>query len=337
MKTLGEEQVRAEGKSRFGKLRVRSTDGEKHVQNGGNLRYYGNYAVEFEQPNGKKTKLPPLEKLELEQAEQIADIQVFSFDGYDVLIYQPKQFAFSQGYEDGSKTVFAYAVTAQGDAFPLAFRYATSGGVREESSIALYGQLPLAADHGRLISHGYAGERFYELSWTPDAERKVLQLAEVRDKTEEAEGLNRIVDPYSLRLAQALGLTDMSFPDGPMNEDRLRGLFTGQAWSNPGFQRLLRDFEKSAEEGNPSRAFPWQPIHARYDDKGNIRVTFTFNLFYAVGWAAHLDAILKDNGSEWTFHDFGTLRTEYADIVEEEDEHPMKPYNGLVIQDPLEV
>ncbi|MCR2803524.1 hypothetical protein [Paenibacillus soyae] len=337
VETIDEKPIRAEGKSRYGTLRVRSVGGEKHVPSGGNLRLYGSYAVEYVNPSGKMTELPKLEHLELEQADQIADIRVLPFEGYDVLMYQPEQFEFSLGYDGGVKRTFAYMITEQGEAFPLTFRYATASGAQDADAIGFFDQIPIQAEHGRMVAHGYAGERFYELSWTPDMDRKQLTLTAAKDRTEESEGLKGIVGPYSLWLAQALGLSEFGMPDGPMNEERLRGLFTEQAWRNPGFQRLLKDFEEQAKAGNPSRAFPWEPINARFDEHGNIRVTFTFNLFYAVGWAAHLEAVLKYNGYEWIFHDFGALTTEYAESVEEADEDPMKPYNGLHIQDPLDI
>lgn len=329
--TLEDRSIRATGKSKYGELQIIAEQGEKHF----NRSYYGDYSVEFTHVSGEKTVLPRLEKLELEQSGKVADVQVFSFTGFDVLFYVPKQFVFSQGYDTGAERALAYAVTEHAEAFPLAFRYATNDGERKSDDITLFDQFPIQIRDNQLIFQGFAGDRLYEFAWTPDLEKKALTLMNWRDRTEEADGLKQIVVQYSDRLEQALGLTDVNFPEGPMDEGRLRELFADKAWNNPGFERLRSDFAESAKAGNPSRAFAWDPIHARYDEFGNIRVTFTINLFYAVGWAAHLDAILKMDGDYWTFHDFGHLQTEYnADL---EDTDPMIMYNGLFIPDPLEL
>lgn len=330
--TLDVKSIRATGKSRYGELRIVSEEGEKHV----NYYYFGDYAVEFAHASGKKTVLPPLEKLELELSGEAADLQVFPFDGFDILIYIPRHFIFSQGFDSSPKKAIAYAATKQGDIFPLTFRYATDSSELQSDSITLFDQIPIKVRDNQLVFQGFAGERLYEFVWTPDLKQQSLALTAWRDRTEEAEGLKQIVDQYSPRLEQALGLTDTYFPEGLMDEERLRGLFTDKAWSNPGFQRLRKDFEQSAEEGNPSRAFAWEPIQASYDEYGNIRVTFTFNLFYAVGWAAHLEAVLKLDENEWVFYDFGDLQTEYSDGVAKNETDPMYAYNGLHIQDPLE-
>lgn len=296
--------IRAMGKSRYGELRILSEADEKHV----NYNYFGDYAVDFTHSSGKKTELPPLTKLELEQSNQVADVQVFPFNGFDVLIYVPKHFLFSQGFDSSPNKAIAYAATEQGDIFPLTFRYATDSGELQSDSITLFDQIPIQVRDNQLVFQGFAGERLYEFVWTPDLNQQSLALTAWRDRTEEAEGLKQIVERYSPRLEQALGLMDNDFPEGLMDEERLRELFTDKAWSNPGFQRLRKDFEKSAEEGYPSRAFAWEPIQARYDEYGNIRVTFTINLFYAIGWAAHLEAIMKLDGSDWIFYDFGDLK-----------------------------
>ncbi|MFC5529021.1 hypothetical protein [Cohnella yongneupensis] len=136
-----------------------------------------------------------------------------------------------------------------------------------------------------------------------------------------------ITNRYTGLLEQALGLTEGSHSDIHVDDKELKALFSDQALGNPGFKRLQGDFAKSAADGNPSRAFAWAPIHAEFVSPDTIRFTFTLNLWYAIGLAAHLEVELKQEDGVWKFHDFGTLETEKMEGVQ--------GYNGLLIKDPL--
>ncbi|REK71403.1 hypothetical protein [Paenibacillus paeoniae] len=336
-KILSGNEVRAKGKSRYGTLRIRSSEGEQYLTDGAIKQYYGQYQVDFTTNEGRNISLPLLENVELVLGKPLGEMKVLSFDQFDLILFQTHQSQF-KGYTSKSSNVYVYAVTEGGEATPLTFRYASPGGIQSADSIAIMDQeATITPSRQALILQSYTDGKFYELMWMADVREKTFTLTALRDRTEEYADLRTVVDRYANRLEQALGLTDIALPEGKMDEAKLRSLFTEKAWNNPGFQRLKTDFAKLEKEGNPSRAFAWQPINARYDEYGNIRVTFTFNLLYSIGWAAHLEAILKLDEYEWIFHDFGNLETEYTEGYKElDDDLGMKGYNGLVIPNALE-
>ncbi|MFD0960742.1 hypothetical protein [Paenibacillus chungangensis] len=86
------------------------------------------------------------------------------------------------------------------------------------------------------------------------------------------------------------------------------------------------------QAGNPWRAFPWPAIGAELLRPDTIKVTFTFNLIYAIGKAAHLEGTLKQIDGQWRFYDFGTLKTE-----DWQGDDTMPELNGLHIEDELEL
>lgn len=330
-------EIRAVGKSRYGKLQVRSQEGELEEYKGAR-RYYGRYDVEFINAAGQKTSLPALEETEFLLEQSVGEMKVWSLDGYDLVLLLTHQSQINLSYGSEISNVYAYAVTEKGEANPLTFRYANSGGIQLAETIGVINQESTIGISGQTaMMQSYAENSRMELSWKVDIATKTLTLTAMKDRTKEYESIRTVVERYANRLEQALGLTDIALPEGKMDGVKLRSLFTERAWHNPGFQRLKTDFAKLEKEGNPSRAFALQPVNARFDEYGNIRVTFAFNLFYAVGWVAHLDAMLRLDDFEWTFHDFGTLRTEYSEGYTELDSNlGMKGYNGLVIPNALE-
>lgn len=330
-------EIRAQAKSRYGTLRIRSSEGELEYYKGAR-KYYGRYDVEFTNTAGIKTSLPSLEKAELELEQPVGEMRVLSFDGFDVILFVTKQQWVRKSYDGEFSNVYAYGITEDGEAMQFAFRYAIPGDIQLADSIGMIDTEAATGTLGQsVILQSYMGEKRVELAWTADVKAKTLTLTGLKDRTEEYDGISTVVERYANRLEQALGLTDIALPEGKMDEAKLRSLFTEKAWNNPGFQRLKTDFAKLEKQGNPSRAFALQPINARYDEYGNIRVTFALNLFYAVGWVAHLEAMLKLDEYEWTFHDFGKLETEYLEGYKELDDNlGMKGYNGLVIPDALE-
>ncbi|RJX38823.1 hypothetical protein D3P09_14930 [Paenibacillus pinisoli] len=330
-------EIRAMGKSRYGTLQVRSQEGELEQYKGAR-RYFGRYDVEFINAAGQKVSLPALEETELLLEQPVGEMKVWSMDGYDLVMLLTHQSRINISYDSGTSNVYAFAVTEKGEATPLTFRYAGTGGVQLAESICIMNQESAVGVSGQTaIMQSYVGDKRMELTWRADTGAKTLTLTALEDRTKEYESIRTVVERYANRLEQALGLTDIALPEGKMDGVKLRSLFTEKAWHNPGFQRLKTDFAKLEKEGNPSRAFALQPVNARFDEYGNIRVTFAFNLFYAVGWVAHLDALLRLDEFEWTFHDFGTLRTEYSEGYTELDSNlGMKGYNGLVIQNALE-
>jgi len=329
-------EIRAVGKSRYGKLQVRSQEGELEEYKGAR-RNYGRYDVEFINAAGQKTSLPALEETEFLLEQSVGEMKVWSLDGYDLIMLLTHQSQFNLSYASEISNVYAFAVTEKGEATPLTFRYAGSGGIKLAESIGVINQESTIGISGQTaIMQSYVGDKRIELSWRTDIATNTLTLTAMEDRTKEYESIRTVVERYANRLEQALGLTDIALPEGKMDGVKLRSLFTEKAWHNPGFQRLKTDFAKLEKEGNPSRAFALQPVNARFDEYGNIRVTFAFNLFYAVGWVAHLDAMLRLDDFEWTFHDFGTLRTEYSEGYNLDEHIGMKGYNGLVIPNALE-
>ncbi|MDQ6418938.1 hypothetical protein RB620_05735 [Paenibacillus sp. LHD-117] len=325
--------LRAEGESRFGKLRLRALPGEFGRRDGGSYNYYGTYEVEFVDADGAVKALPPLRNLELLQDGEVGRMHRMSFPDYDLLFFQTRQYSFSQGHDRTTSPLYAYAVTKQGEAFPLTFSYEMPSGLATTPDSVILQHTPIIGDGDAITTHAMLGDGHYELAWKPDLASRTLTLAAATSREREDAALRAITQRSALLLSRALGLTESEWPpDGPMNEDKLRELFTDQAWSNPGFQRMKQDFAGYAAEGNPSRAFPWPAIGAEFIGPDTVRVTFMFNLIYAIGKAAHLEATLKLVGHEWSFHDFGTLETERW-----ESDELLPGYDGLVIRDELEL
>ncbi|XID95841.1 hypothetical protein ACF3MZ_15510 [Paenibacillaceae bacterium WGS1546] len=327
--TLNGNEARAVGKSRYGKIEIRSVPGELRLVNGGGPSYYGAYSVTYTDAKGKIKRLEPLEKLSLRQ-EQPSSMRRFEFDGYDLLLFQPYDYRFSKGFDGGVRETFAYAVTSKGEAYRMDFKYVQVGGSeRRDSSFTLDDNEVVRRTEGGLEAFAWIGERSWKLLLSPNLEERTFTVTEASDRTPERERLTAIAERYANRIEQALGLEDIALPEGRMEEERLRELFTDRAWNNPGFQRLRKDFAEGKRTGQPSRAFAWASIDARFVAPDTIRFTFTLNLWYAIGLAAHLETGLKLVDGDWIVQDFGTLETE------KNGGYP--GYDGLRIRDPLEL
>lgn len=323
--------VRAEGRARYGTIRLQAEPGEWMKKNGGQYQFFGAYQVVFTDRSGQKKTLDTLSDFALLQEEPASRMTVYEFDGYDVLLLQPNSYRFSKGFDGNVKDILAYAITKQGEAFPLTFEFASRTGLERTSAISINDLASIRRDEDRLIVQSTLDDRRYELALKPNPETRTLIVADAADRSAEYRQLQQITERYANRLEQALGLKDSYLPEGAMDEDQLRALFTEQAWSNPGFQYLRKSFAQSEEAGYPSRAFAWNPIDAEWIRPDTIQVTFTLNLWYAIGFAAHLDATMKLVDGVWMFHDFGTLTMEKM-----EDSKEMSDYNGLLMEDPLE-
>ena len=320
--------LRARGATRYGTLELRAEPGEAKRMNGGAAEYHGNYRVSFKDALDKRTELPMLAEQTLWQDREVASMTGYAFDGFDLVLFTPRGYRMGRGYDGGNRTTLAYAVTKDGEAFPLTFVYEMSGaGRRQSASLPIDANVPVGEKDGRLVVRTMAGGS-RELALTPDLAAKTLTVTGVTDRSAEYDELLRIANRYSGILEQGLGLEEGD-PEARVPEEKLRGYFTDEAWNNPGFKRLRGDFAKNKENGNPSRAFAWAPIDVGFVSPDTIRFTFTLNLWYAIGLAAHLDVALKLENGEWKFHDFGTLETEKLD--------GLPGYNGLRIPNPLNV
>jgi len=302
--------IRVKGKSRYGSIQLQAETGELALTSLGEHYYYGTYQVVMIDQSGQKKIVTSLSDLALLQEEPLSSMTSYEFDGYDVLLLQPNSYRFSKGFDGNVKKIAAFAITKQGEAFPLTFQYADAAGMIRTPSITINDQAAIHRANDQLIVQSVIGEKRYELALKPDAEDQTLTVVDMVDKTAEYEQLQQIVVRYANLLEQALGLEDIALPNGKMDEEKLRGLFTDRAWNNAGFQYLKKDFVKNKEAGTPSRAFAWSPIDAKWAGPDEIKLTFTLNLWYAIGLAAHLEATMKLVDGVWMFHDFGMLETE---------------------------
>lgn len=326
--------LRARGISRYGKLELYSEPGELSRTPGSGFLYYGSYHVTFTDQNGIQKGLPSLSEVALHQQKTIAEMSKYEFDDFDLLLFQPRGYPFSKGYDGGIRSVMAYAVTKAGDAFPLTFVYNQYGeGKQSTLTLPLDDNVSIKRKGEQLIAGAWIGGRM-ELALTPNLEGRTLTITDLIDRTEEYDELMDIVNRYSKRLEQAIGIVETDYPEGKLDEKKLRGLFSNKAWRNPGFQHLYQQFASDAKKGSATRAFAWQPIDARFLSEDTIRFTFTLNLWYAIGLAAHLEVGIKQVDGEWTFYDLGTLETEKIGL---EPNEGMLAYEGLLIKDKLEL
>jgi len=322
--------LRAVGVSRYGKLEVLSQPGEVVLQDGAPAKFKGTYTVRYVDTSGQEHKLPDQVEQVLRQLPEPAAMKAVQLDGVDVLLFQPRYYHFAQSYGP-MFTTYAYAITSDEEAFPVQFVYnEQGGGLKDMDSFLFDMNGPIESTGTGLTAQTIIMSKRLEITWVLDAKKHQLLAKGVKDRTTEYDKLDEITGSASLHIGQALGLKDVEYPGGPLPEDKLRALFTDEAWSNPGFQFLREEFAKQEREtGNANRAFAWQPIDAAYTSPDTIRYTFTINLWYAIGLAGHLEAKLKQRDGEWIIADFGTLETEKLD-------DPNAPFNGLLMEDPLE-
>lgn len=305
------ETARVEGKSRYGDITLQPEAGEVTLKIGESYRYYGNYVAWYTDSNGRKRSLPSLDGLSLHQEKAVGEMRSYSLDGYDVVIFQPTQYRFTKGFDGGIKKVFAYVITEKGEAFPLQFQYASTSGMTRSDMITIHDHAAIELRDGEIIVQSALAEGRYELAWTPSLRDHTLTLTGMVDKTAQYTYLNTLLERYTNYLEQAFGLEEGYTAEEKLNEERLRALFTEEAWSSRGFEQLKSRFDsEAAAAGSWSRAFAWSPIDARFDESGRIHATFTINLWYAIGLAAHLDAVLSLDDGEWRFQDFGKLEVE---------------------------
>jgi hypothetical protein len=319
--------LRASGQSKYGVMRIVSLPGEAEMKEGGGIRYYGTYSATFTNRQGVVTTLEPLADLALHQELSPSSIEVYSFAGYDLLLFQLDSFRFSRSFDGGEGRIMAFAATEQGEFYPLTFQYAAGEGLQSLSVFPINASQPVESDGAQLRLHAWVGHEEYELALKPSLEQRALIVADEADRGGETAFLAEITRQYAGRLEQALGLEEGSYSEEKLDDKLLRALFSDQAWSNPGFQHLRRDFAESKRKGSSSRAFAWMPIEARFVSPDQIRFTFTLNLWYAIGLAAHLEVGLKLENGVWTIRDLGTLETEKLE--------GLPGYNGLLIENPL--
>ncbi len=316
---------RREGVSRYGKLQLQSETAEQLLRYGSAYQYHGHYQVVYTDKQGRAMTIQTGIELALFQEEPIGSMSRYSYDGFDIVVLQPNHYRFSKSFDGGVKRILAYAVTEGGEAFPLDFRYASGSKLHTEPFITIHDHAAVEQREGRLIVQSMIGDGRFELSLEPNLNAQTLTVVDLRDRTVEYNQLQQIVSRYANRLEQALGLEDIALPEGRMEEEELRALFTDEAWHNPGFQFLRNSFAAHKAAGNPSRAFAWEPIGAKFIGPDTIQVTYTLNLWYAIGLAAHLDAEMKLVDGRWVFHELGTLVTEKLDGMPE--------YSDLLIVD----
>ncbi|WP_256759729.1 hypothetical protein [Cohnella sp. WQ 127256] len=321
--------LRASGISRYGNLKVKSQPGElRHIEDAGPY-YYGTYRVEYTNLRGDKKQLQPLIDVTLRQ-DSPSIMRKYEFDGYDIFLFLKDSYRFSKGYDGGTREMLAYAITKQGESFPLEFQYIHDAkGLQRSLVLEFNDNVPIERDGANLIVQTFMDHRNNKLIVRPSLEKRALIVVDAGDRSAEYEQLVKITSRYSNRIEQALGLEEINLPDGKMDLKPLRALFTDQAWNNPGFQHLKKDFATSKQKGNSSRAFAWEPVDAQFVSPDTIRFTFTLNLWYAIGLAAHLEVGLKLVDGKWMIYDLGSLETEKLE--------GFPGYNGLIIRDPLEL
>lgn len=331
MKIGNDRALRARGITRFGTIELRAEPGEASMRDGGATNFHGDYRLTFEAKKGTREELPRLVELslKLELENSVASMRSYVMDGFDLVLFQPIDYRFSQGYDGGIRETLAYAVTEQGEAFPLTFVYAMVGAGRVESKvIPIDINVPVAQDGEHLVVRTMAGGSL-ELRLSTNLKERTLSVVGVTDRSVEYNELLDITTRYTSLIEQELGLTEGVDAAAVVDAEQLRELFSQQALRNPGLKRMKADFAKAKADGYPSRAFAWAPINSQYVSPDTIRFTFTLNLFYSLGMAAHLEVVLKREGDEWKIHDLGTLETEKMDDI--------AGYNGLVIKDNIEL
>ncbi|TYP74528.1 hypothetical protein [Paenibacillus methanolicus] len=318
--------ARVQGKSRYGTIRLKPLAGELEY----GRQYYGDYAVSFQAKTGAVSELPAIQGLRLEQESGVSRMERIEFDGWDLLLFRPQQYRFSK--ELGPhypRYLRAYAVTREGEAFPLVFRYADSArgvGERSLAELPLDDNQPVRLQGDAIVMT--AGKDRLELTLQPNLAGRELVVTGATDRKRESEQLRQLAERYTELIEQALGLDEyVDLPGGRTEANKLLALFSEEAWTNPGFQRMKGDFDEQRASGHPSRSFSWPPIDIRSVSPDTVRFTMTLNLFYAIGHAAHLEVALKLEDGVWKIHVLGTLATEKGEGV--------PGYDGLVIEDPL--
>ncbi|OBR68003.1 hypothetical protein A7K91_18920 [Paenibacillus oryzae] len=326
--SLGEK--RAGGKGKYGYIELLAKDGEQYMLDGGERSYYGTYETVYIGQDGKRRVLQPeLRELSLVLESETASMGAFTMGEHDLFVLDTDQNRFNRGFRSGVRPIVAYAATKSGEAWPLEFQFALPGQIAAAERISIIGASPAITSQGNLLTEAVLGTARYELEWKLDPDNRALKLTAMRDRSAEYAALAEISGKLSSIMEQGLGLEDIALPEGRLHEELLREFFGDKAWSNPGFQYLRKDFAAQKEGGEPSRAFAWKPINPQFDGRGNISVTFSLNLFHAIGHAAHLEAYLKPVNREWQIYDFGTLETEKVD--------GWPGYNGFKLQDQLDV
>lgn len=325
----GAGEKRGEGVGRFGSIELVAKTGERYLKVGAERHYYGAYEAVFVGSGGKRHLLSELEELSLTLESNMAPLSVYRMGERDLVLLDTDQYRFNRGFRSGVRQIFAYAIAKNGEAWPIDFQYDLLQRQTASPHITIVGASPTLTTDGRLLTEAVLGAGRYELEWEFIPDRRVLRLFKVRDRSEEHIALNEITGKLSSILEQGLGLEDIALPEGRMDEELLREFFGDKAWGNPGFQHLRNDFSAQKKAGTPSRSFAWNPVDSKFDERGNISVTFTINLFYAVGHAAHLEAYLKPVNGVWRIHDFGTLETEKLG--------GLPGYDGFKLEDPLEL
>ncbi|MBB3112545.1 hypothetical protein FHS18_004646 [Paenibacillus phyllosphaerae] len=325
--------LRVTGFSRYGEIQLKSKADEVKLLYDVQNQYHGSYSVTYTDERGVSRPLPDAGELTLSQPDEEAQMERIELDGMDILLLHTNAFLFNKGFEKDYSAVLVYAVTDQHEAYPLRIRYADASEQEETAAHWLLNDnAPVIVHEDRLLAHaGLDGQRF-EVQAEVDAVHQELRIVELRNVEKEYAALYKIVSRYSHLFEQSLGLDEgLNLPEGRMDEPRLQRLILEQASANPGYRIMKREFEEERKQ-NPLREFAWEPIDYRFVSPDTIQVTFTLNLFYAIGQAAHMEAVLKLVDGVWRFHDFGTLMTEKL-----RGNVPQPELNGILVEDTLKL
>lgn len=324
--------VRAEGQTRYGTLQVRSQEGESQFRYNGAVVVTGDYRVVYRNLENEEIVLTTIEGLNIAQdvgdALTINKMRVIPFADYDLVLFQPNRFTYTKAFDQGIRPNYAYIVTKEQDATPLTFIYHHQElGMQQLEAFPIYENKLIDQVEDQLMAYTYA-DRMYELSFSPDPEKRVILLTGAIDRQVEYEEIREITYRYSKRIEQAIGLEDTFYPEGKLDEKELRALFTDKAWDNPGFQYFRQDAADLKGEGTMSRMFGWEPIDEVRLDEDRISFTFTLNAVYAIGLAVHLEVGLKKVDDQWIIYDLGNLKSETLE--------DFPSYSGLDMPDVLE-
>ncbi|WP_276358154.1 hypothetical protein [Cohnella caldifontis] len=319
--------VRAVGESRFGKITLVPREKELEGKRESGRQFTGDYDAVFRDLRGRTSVVGTVDDLLLFTEGDEVRMSRLEFEGFDVLLLKPVDYPFVRSWDGNVREVRAFLVTETQEARQAAFSFRRGDEPVQSAVMAVDDNVrPYAKDGSLVLTSPWNGGT--ELAFRPDPDGSRLVLEKVASAAVERAKLFDLAQAWTERLEQALRLEEAAPKLTDAEWKRLRSRIDDRAWNNKGFQTIYRYDMDLRRRGTASRAFAWNPIDFERLAPDTVRFTFTLNLFYAVGQAAHLDVVLKWRDGDWYVYDMGTLAIQ-----------PLgdgAPFAGQVISDRLE-
>ncbi|WP_040952213.1 hypothetical protein [Gorillibacterium massiliense] len=303
-------QTRIVGRSRYGTLSLRSLDNERKTKY--DFIFHGDYEVVWKKADdSKETRISLLYDLYLPSDAGTAEMQVYTFGDYDVLLMQPVYAWYQSIGVPQTENVYAFAVGADGVAFPLRFFSEKAGEKTDSAIIPVEINNRITQENDRLLMDTLLPD-LTKVEFTPDFPQKRLMLISREDVSVEHKKAFDLAVRYADVLEAAITLEWQEARLYMRGEVKtmadVQPYFTDAGWNSPVLQEAIRQGRLPDNGGTFSRPFRWDPIYCEFAGENELHFTYTMNTVNAIGVAYYMDVVVKKDAAGWKIAQVDNMR-----------------------------